>query len=493
MRIILIVLIFFTINQKVSAVYEVTENCRNAWMLLMDLEIEDAKDLLAEEIKINPDNYYAYYLDQTCDAFDLLINSGDDAYEAFMENYEKKRIIMDDKDKDSPYYLSCDAEMDLQVGIFRIINGYRFSGLRKAFSAYKNTYRNLQKYPEFKPSLKLDGFFNIAVSNLPPFVKWAVSTFGVSSDADYGFEVLRNNYKLQKHIEGLNAEAALYIILSAKLNKTPEIVYEFVNSLDSNISKTFLHTYFRANIAFRTGKNEEAFNSLNQIDIKTKPKGDIIYSYLMAKILLHKLDFNAGYYFDRYLSYFHKQEYLKEMNYKLGLHYLLNNDKQKFDKHKEITLEEGNDINERDREVLYDAKLDYIPDIELLKAHLLLDGGYFKRYCAAIKTYEAKNRTFLAYRLEYHFLEGKYNEASNNNKFAIEHFKKVIELGSDEDYYFASESALHLGSIYEKLKQNANARKYYDKSLDLYENDYYEYIEDKANKALRLLKIKVQS
>lgn len=488
MRIILIILILFTINQKASAVYEVTENCRNAWMLLMDLEIEEAKNLLAEEIKVNPENYYAYYLEQTCDAFDLLINSGDGAYEAFMENYEKKRIIMDDKDEDSPYYLSCDAEMDLQVGIFRIINGYRFSGLRKAYSAYKNTYRNLEKHPEFRPSLKLDGFFNVAVANLPPFVRWAVSTFGVSGNADYGFDILRANYKSQKHIEGLNAEAALYIILSAKLNKTPEIVYELVNSLDKNISKTFLHTYFRANIAFRTGKNEEAFNSLNQIDIKTKPKGDIIYSYLMGKILLNKLDFNAGYYFNRRLSYFHKREYLKEMNYKLALHYLLNNDMQKFERHKEITLEEGNDINERDREVLYDAKLDYLPDIDLLKARLLLDGGYLERYCAAIKTYEAKNRSFLAYRLEYHFLEGKYNEASNNNKIAIEYFKKVIELGSDEDYYYASEAALHLGRIYEKLKQNANAYKYYDKSLDLYENDYYEYIEDRAAKAIRRLK-----
>jgi len=39
------------------------------------------KELLAEEIIINPENYYAYYLDQTCDAYKLLINSSEAEYE----------------------------------------------------------------------------------------------------------------------------------------------------------------------------------------------------------------------------------------------------------------------------------------------------------------------------------------------------------------------------------------------------------------------------
>ena len=481
-RIILVAVIIFSLSQNVHANYNVNENCKNAWMLLMDLEIDKAKELLAEEIIINPENYYAYYLDQTCDAYKLLINSSEAEYETFVENYYKKREIMDGKDEDSPYYLACYSEMELQVGIFNIINGSNFSGLRKAYSAYKNVYRNLEKFPDFRPSLKMDGFFNIAISNLPPFVKWAASFFGISSDLDYGFNVLYDNYEAQKNIRGINAESALYIILSAKLNKTPELVYTFSNSLDSCISQTFLHSYFRANIAYRIEKNEEALRTLQQIDISEHSFGDNIYNYMMGKVLLQKLDSNAEYYLSKYLKGLKKKGYLKEMNYKLALYYLINNDSLEYLKYCEIVRNEGKNIQERDREALYDASLDYFPDINLVKAHLLINGGYFDKFETALNAFEENNSGLFAYQLEYHLLKGRFDASNNNIGAAISEFKKVIEMGEYADYYFASEAALRLGYIFEEIGKAALAKEYYNKSIILYRNDYYEYIEDKAVK-----------
>ncbi len=482
MRFILIIIIVFILSQKAHAVYDVNENCKNAWMLLMDLEIDQAKELLAKEIRSNPENYYAYYLDQTCDAYKLLINSGEVEYKAFVDDYYKKREIMDGKDEESPYYLACYSEMELQVGIFNIINGSMFSGLRKAYSAYKNVYRNLELYPDFKPSLKLDGFFNVAIANMPPFVKWAAAFFGVTADTDYGFRILNENYILQKDIRGINAESALYIILVAKINKTPEMVYDFTNSLDSSISQTFIHSYFRANIAYRVGNNEEALRNLQQIDIDKHSFADNIYSYMMGKILLQKLDSNAGYFLSRYLNSLKKKEYIKEMNYKLALSYLINNDTLEYLSHCEIVRSEGKDIQERDREALYDANLDYFPDINLVKARLLLEGGYFDEFQIALKSFEENNSGLAAYELEYHFLKGCFDASKDNFEVAISEFKKVIEMGEDSDYYFASEAALRLGNIYEKTGKTILAKEYYDKSIKLYQNDYYEYIEDKAVK-----------
>jgi len=486
-RIILTFLILFCLSHRAIAVYDVNDNCKNAWMLLMDLEIDQAKELLADEIKSNPENYYAYYLDQTCDAFKLFINSSDEEYEEFVENFSKKRDIMDGKDEDSPYYLACYAEMELQLTMFNIIHGSRFGGIKKGYSAYKKVYRNLEEYPEFEPNLKLDGFFNVAISNLPPFVKWVISFFGVSTDFDYGFQLLNENYLLQKEIWGINAESALFVLLAAKVNKTPELVYDFTKSLDGNISQTFIHQYFKANIAYRTGKNEEALKILQQIDIKENAFADVIYSYLMGKILLRKLDPNAGYYLSRYLSYLEKKEYLKEMNYKLALFYLINNNHQKFLEHCEIVRNEGMDMNERDREALYDANLDYDPDLNLVKARLLLEGGYFDQFNIALKSFEANHRKGLAYELEYHFLKSRYEALRKNKHVAIAKFRKVIELGENQDYYFASEAALRLGNIYQEMGKIKLAKEYYEKSIKLYNSDYYEYIEDKAVKGLNSL------
>jgi hypothetical protein len=479
------ILLILFIGKNADAAYELNDNCREAWVLLMDFEFDKSKQILANEIKANPDNYYAYYLEQTCDAYELLLDSDDDTYERFLDDYYARRDFMDDKDVESPYYLSCLAEMELQAGIFNIIHGDRFSGLRKAYSGYKNTYRNLKINPEFKPSLKLDGFFNVAVDNLPPFVKFAISAFGVSGDANYGFDLLLKNFETQKNQKGINAEAALFVVLSAKLNKTPEKVYDFTHQLDKSIADLFVHRYFRANIEFRTGQNELALNTLQEIKIDQKPKAGLIYNYLMGKILIRKLDFNAGYYLRRYLSAAQKKEYVKEINYKLAIYYLINNDKDKYNELKELVLNEGNDINERDREALYDANLDYTPDICLTKAHLLIDGGYYDEYLSEIQVYKAINNEFLPYKLEYYLIEGKAAELKNNYQLAVKHYKYVIDNGSDEDYYFACEAALRCGILFEKSGKLETAKKYYDKSLHLYDDDYYEYLEDKAKKALK--------
>jgi tetratricopeptide (TPR) repeat protein len=486
-RFILVFLIFFSLGQKAIASYEVNENCRTAWMLLMDLKIGKAKALLREETRINPDNYYAYYLDQTCDAYKMIINSDEEDYEAFVDNFYKKRELMDGKDIDSPYYLACYSEMEIQLGMFNIIHGAQYRGVRKMYAGYRKVYRNLDKFPGFKPSLKLDGFFNVAMSTMPPFVKWVVSFFGISTNIDYGFKLLNENYQSQKNAKGINAESALFIILVAKINKTPEMVYDFTRSLDSSISQTFIHQYFKANIAYRIGKNEEALTTLQQIHPNTSPSAQIAYNYLMGKIRLQKLDDSAAYYLSEYISHLKKNEYVKEINYKLAQYYLINNKPSKYLEYCEIARENGSDMNERDREALYDASLDYFPDVNLVKARLLLEGGYLEKFNLAIKDYESNARDLLPYVLEYSFLKARYDALQLNNIDAKAGFKKVIALGDDEDYYFASEAALRLGNIYLQEGDVDLAKVYYEKSLKLYKSNYYEYIEDKAVKALRNL------
>lgn len=486
-RTITLISLLLLINSYASASYVLNNRCAEAWVLLMDFQFSKAKQLISEELRENPNNYYAYYLDQNCDAYSLLMNSNEEMYENFLDDYYSRREIMDGKFEDSPYYLSCKAEMELQAGIFNIIYGDRLSGLRKAYSSYKNTYRNLEKHPEFKPSLKLDGFFNVAIDNLPPFVKWAVSAFGVTGNTDYGFDFLMKNYENQKDQKGINAESALFVILAAKLNKSPEKVYNFTQNLNADISNLFVLKYFTANVAYRVGKNEEAFNKLLEINISNNHEGEILYDYMMGKILLRKLDYNAAHFLSRYINSAKKTEYIKEINYKLAIFYLINNDLDKFKKYKQLSLETGNDLNERDREVVYDANLDYIPNINLTKAQLLLNGGYIKEYDSEIESYHAIETKFLPYKLEYLFLQAKAAELKNDTKTALKNYVEIIDKGKYQEYYYASEASLRCGLIMEGEGEKESAIIYYNQCLKLYDSDFYEYIEDKAKKGLERL------
>jgi len=480
-------LILLSMGPKAVAGYDINDNCKKAWMLLMDLKIDQAKALVADEIRKNPENYYCYYMDQTCDAFKLIINSGEAGFTAFVTNFNNKRNIMDGKDESSPYYLLCLSEMELQVAVFSVMHGSQISGVNKGIAAYKDLYRNVEKFPQFKPNRKLDGFFNVAIANLPPFVKWALSVMSVKVDINYGFRMLNDYYQSQKNVNGLNAEAALYIILAAKINKTPEMLYTFTSTLDPVISRTFLHNYLRANIAYWSEKNDEGIRLLRSVDPGNNPLAQVIYNYMMGKMLLRKLDPGAESFFKQYFVYVEKLEYYKEMNYGLALCCLIKGDLAGYSRYCGIVRTKGLELNERDREALYDASLDYTPDVNLVKAKLLLDGGYLDAFKKTLAAFDAGHVRVAAYDMEYHLLKGRYAALTNNDNLAMAEYRKVIELGANSNYYFASEAAYRLGDICRELGQTALATEYYRKSVKFYRKNYYEYIDDKANKGLKSL------
>ncbi|MCF6171971.1 MAG: hypothetical protein L3J31_08145 [Bacteroidales bacterium] len=484
--ILLVLLLGLLFKPGVRAEYVLTGNCKLAYEQLMDLKIVSARETLRKEMTENPDNYYAYYLAHYVDAFDLMINTTEDRYLRFIENYEKRRGIMDEKDMDSPYYLAFEGEMQLYTGIFNIIMGDRFTGVRRAYGGYKKVYKNLDAFPGFQPSLKISGLFNIALSNLPPFIRWAVGAFGISGDAEKGMQILKDYFTYTKDIKGLNADAALFTILAYKLDKDPLKGFEAYAEIEPAVLNYTLLDYLYANVAYRSGHNEQALALMQKIQPDSLEIPFYPYYYMTGKILLRKLDPDAGYYLKEYLDKYKANDYRKEINYKLALYYLINGNKIKFDQYRVLACDEGDEVTERNREAMYDCQLDYIPKPELVKAKLLLDGNYLERFQETIEKYPVDENTFLPYQLEYKLLLARFKLRTGGVASAEVLFKDVIETGGDEHYYFATEAAMHLGLYFEN-KNRTLAIKYLKLAIDLYDSDYYEYIDDKSRKALNRL------
>ncbi len=153
---------------------------------------------------------------------------------------------------------------------------------------------------------------------------------------------------------------------------------------------------------------------------------------------------SAGYHLERFLKKTENDGYKKESNYKLATFYLINNNKQKFNLYRETACEVGDDVQERDREAMYDCALDYMPDINLTKARLLIEGGNFDWGNEYLKLYKLEDDSFLPYKLQYLFLRGIVQEHHSDYRKAIRTYKEVITFGEDEYYQFASEAALVL-------------------------------------------------
>lgn len=475
--------------QSAFAEYKVTENMTKAWQALFDLDFATAKDLVQKELKENPKNYYAYYVDQHIDAYLMMINASQEDYENFIKQFEFRRSIMDNQNIDSPYYQLCEAEMQLQMGIFNVIYGDRITGIRRAYGAYNKFYKAQKEHPDFIYNKKMIGMFNIALSNLPPFVKYAANTFGISGDYDTGFKIMNQYLHDVKDIKGINTEAALYIILGYKLNKEPEKAFQFLQSIDTSIINYRLLKYFYANVAWASGRNNQAINLLSEFKVEELKSEFLPYNYMAGKMQMRNLDKQAEINFLYFLRKTKREGYLKEINYYLAQYYLINGDLAKFQKYKQLASEKGNEVTERDRETTYDCQLDYVPNPTLVKGKLLMDGGYTDRFKKNIENFRIENETPLPYKLEYYLLMGRYFEQKKSDQQAIDSYKKVIASGSDSDYYFASEAALRLGMYYENKNKELSLT-FYNEALDLYDSEYYEYIKELATKGIGRLNIK---
>ena len=482
----LFILLFVFFND-LSGQYVVNDRCLDAWEKMINMEVKTAKKIILEELQENPSNYYAYYLDQTNEFIRIMANPSEEAYSRFLVNFELRREIMDDKETTSPYYEACESDMTLQTGILNTLYGDKLSGVRKSYKAYRLTYDNLDTYPDFMMSIKNDGFFNVSLSNLPPFVRWAVSFFGVKSDQKKGFGLLFNYFLAEKDIRGLNGAAVLYIVNAFKINRDPESAYKFIQSLDSSIRSYRLIRYFYANTAYRAGHNEEALQVFRKFDLKGVEMTFPYYDYMMARILIRRLDPEAINYLEKYLQLTRNDNYLKEINHYIALYWLINGDRKKFEYYRKVTCTVGREVQERDREAMYDCKLDYLPDAGLVKARLLMDGGYFEKADSVLNTCKPSMEAIIPYQLEYALLQGRYYDHKGMKKAAVTQLKKVIRLGKDEDYYFASDAALRLGFIY-KNTDKQKAIEYFEMARDLYEKNFYESIDDMAAKQLLLLK-----
>jgi tetratricopeptide (TPR) repeat protein len=196
--------------------------------------------------------------------------------------------------------------------------------------------------------------------------------------------------------------------------------------------------------------------------------------YQIGKCKLNRLDNDADVYLNQFLQSGPGKDYKKETCCRLSWHYLIHGDMQKFQKYKQMVSTVGSDLRDRDLEAIMESNLDYTPHVNLLKARLLFDGGYFDLAMQEINKLTESSLTLLPYKLEYHYRKGRIYQKTNNAGMAISEFYMVLTMGRDEDYSFATRTAYSLGEIYEAQGNLVKAKEYYELCKDLYDSDYTE-------------------
>ncbi len=458
-----------------------------AYLEFLNLRINKGQTLINQAIKENSNNGISIYLANYADAMKIFLSEDEKIYKLLAKNENLRINKLQSLNKDSPYYRFTQAEVKLQWAFVKLKMGDELNAMMGLRVAYKLLSENIKLYPDFIPNKKTMGLLNILIGSVPSNYNWVLSIIGMEGDINKGIEQLNevssvdNPFQLEASIIKVIVEN--YIVHASKGR------IESAAKLYNNNTNNILICYLYAAILTKNSKGYEAIETL-----RNRPLGnDISYfphvDLILGELHLFKGDYqNSRIYFNTFLANYKGKNSLKDTYFKLFLTYWLNDEDDMALPYFDKILNNGRELYDSDKHAQRIAKNHEIPNKALTKIRLLTDGGYYDKAFDLLKILSMGQFFTKREKLEYLYRSARlYHKAGQVND-AISYYTKTIDLSKDETYYFAPNSALQLGYIYQSRNEKEEAKKHFTLALSFKNYEYKNSIDNKAKAALNELK-----
>ncbi len=484
-------ILFLLLIIPVSALsqFNFNENCREAYVAIISLDFDKGKELINNEKSRNPDNLIPLYLDNYIDFLTLIIGENENEFDNRRSNVSHRINLLEEGNKNSPYYNYCLANTYLQWAFVRI----KFKEYIKAFFEIRRAYllleENKEKFPGFIPNNIGLGILHTIIGTIPDEYKWFTNIIGMKGSVNQGnneLMLVMDSAKANDKYNYLLPECAFYLtFINLNISSDESKSLELKSYLDSLEMENPLLTFARVSILLRTGNNDKAIELLtSRKEYKNKyPLYHLDYLTGLAK--LNRLDDDAYKYFFNYLMYFKGRNYKAAACQKLAWYYLIHGDTGKYKEYLARSLSYDEGIVDEDKQAHLEAEKNRLQNIQLLKARLLFDGGYYEKALDVLFNKASKNslRDDID-SVEYNYRFGRIYDEIDKDTLALKYYEITINTGNNLDEYYAGNAALLSGRIYEKQSALDNAQKYYNICLDLDFKEYRKSIKYKAKGGL---------
>ena len=259
----------------------------------------------------------------------------------------------------------------------------------------------------------------------------------------------------------------LYAFLLLHLDNNQAAAWELLNTSKFDPTENPLAAFSMANVAMRTGLNDKAIEILSN-----RPKGKKYHpfpylDFMLANAKMRRLDEDANLHFLDFLDGFKGLHFIKESYQRLSWDAIIKDDMPLFYKYNELLLANGSAETGGDKNAQLDAKIPVIHHKALLKSRLLFDGGYYQKGYEVLKNMSSDDFNDERSKLEFTYRLGRILHKLKKYHSAISFYDKTIENGSNKPRYFACNSALQNGLLFEELNQYEEAKSYYKKCLSI--------------------------
>lgn len=472
--------------------FEFTGSCISAQEAILNLEFKKAKSILLQERKSNPKNLIPFYLDNYIDFLTVVISEEKPRFDLLKNNKAIRLEMIEKGDKNSPYYLLTQAEINLQWAFARIkFNEYLTAAL-EVNRAFKMLEENQKKFPDFVLNKKCLGLLHAAVGTIPDEYKWAIKLFGFEGSIKQGeaevMEVYEASLKNPLY-SGFKTEVALLLsVIELNLRNNEGFVKEHIlPELEKEKKPNPLQVFCYANSCMKLGKTDEAIVFLEKNKFSKESFSFPYLNYMLGQAKLSRLDKDANVPLEIFLKTFKGINFVKAANLRLAWISLISGDAAKYTFYITKARSKGASIVDEDKQAKHESESAEIPNVSLLKARLLFDGGYFDKALVELNKIKPKKLKTVKDNLELVYRMGRIYHKQNNLEKAISNYQLTLKNGSAYNYYFAANSALQLGLIYEEQKNYPQAKAYFTQCLNLKEHEYQNSISQKAKAGLNRL------
>jgi predicted negative regulator of RcsB-dependent stress response len=470
--------------------FDFNSNCLNAYKSIFELKLGNAKAYISTEKKQHPNNSIIPLLENYVDYFTVLTSESKADFDRLKGNKSARLDQISDDDKNSPYYLYAQAEINLQWALIRGRFGEYFNAAMEVKKANSLLQENSKKFPNFHLNLKGLGLINAVLGNLPDgALKTALSTFGIKGNLQNGlnmFEKLADNLPKSSYEPFYEEVVFYYAYVLTDVAHSPQAYAKAIKYTERIADTSLLKSYLQSYVCIKNGHSEEAISILAK-----RPNGGVYQpfpylDYLEGIAHLNKLDLNAATYFNRFLQTTKGVNFMKDTYLHLGWIAFLKGDKAGYTAFAAKAVNNGYTYVEKDKQAKSEAA-GGMPTIDLLKARLLFDGGYLNKALQLLDDKKAgdyasdKDKTELNYRL------GRIYDDLGKDDQALAAYQETINEGKNLKYYFAANAALQMGKVYEGRKNEVKAKEAFNTAISMKNHEFESSIESQAKAGLKRL------
>lgn len=486
-------LFFLPAQSFAQKTFDFNARCEQAYHQILMLKTDAGQRILNEEKKAHPDNLIPYFLENYIDLFTLFFDENPKVYEERRQNRDHRLNLMEQGPKNSPYYLFTKAMIHIQWGFLKLKFGDNVSAIWDFRHAYLEVQENDKKFPDFSPNKIILGSMQALIGTIPSGYRWVTHILGFTNGSVIkGIALLHSYINDHSRLGRLFKEEAYfyYVYLKFYIQHRPDEAMQFIKEKNLDIANNALYAFMTANLALNNHQSAFGMQVLENLEKGPEYVEMPILDYEMGTMKLYHLELDdAIYHFKRFIQTYTGKFYIKDALFKLSWCYYLKGDMKQAKKYQKLVESEGNTVVDADKVALREAQKNGWPDPTILKARMLMTGGYFQDALKMLKQKDIEDYHDLLNKIEYAYFLGRINDEMGRDDKAILLYRAAIKGGSKRPEYYAARAALQTAFIYEQRKDTAKALEYFHKCLNMQEEEYKRTLDQRAKAGINRLTV----